>query len=1275
MSELATLDVVHAAPAGCSIMGGTHVAGSIDDAWLLSAVALLGCAHPVWLDRLIDTPDDIQADAGLVTFNLWLSSAGDWSPVTVDTRVPCASSAVLSLAAAQNSPRTADGASAAATMAAVEATQHRAGPVMLYSGSYSAAGLAYTLLSKAVAKTGGSFQAGLHGGRSLLAGWDEPDGLGARTVEEALRMLTGLPAFSVDPADKGLLQAAKAQATARDSIACSTAALFDPPTCPELEEGDEEKLALPCSFMPTVEPDVATLTWNWVRQWLRGGHVVAAVPLTADSNAATELNVPHSPTTPGGLLRGLGMPILFTREMGSLRLVKLANPWADSSVGNTGCTWRGAWGPGSSTWSERPDVEAALIDDAHERCSFERDATDVLWMVWDDLLSEGVTFSVGLTGDLASLSSVAAAVPAAASAAAQRSVPLAKDKSFRLGQGDASLPSSVGLCTACPDLEPKVQVRQAEVEWKDAAAAGPPAAKQVPPGMGRRRMDRGAVVLWPDLARPHGAHGNAEGAEARHALPDYADADTDVPLPETAEQWATWGVTAGLRHTAPGADVTGLGWTADGDPGFFMNPQFILKLPPKQLTAADAVAATRREAMAATLGVSAAAVAEDQDARDARAEQRVALHSTVPRLSAKATAAAEAGGPLALAAAAKGDVPVVLSLVWAQDTPAPPMRLLVVRRGRGAARGRVWDVQPGDIVADSGPTLVGGGACAADAALAEFCASSAFVTPDGTPAEIEPPKPRKVGAVPVAAPQPPSEVVLPPVFLSRDAAYTVITFCATKMVAGSAFLRVLSGTATKVTLQPIPLPLRATPQQGGWRAELSTTGGALFVPPSTEAAAGKAEHSGRSLAAASSAWVTNPQYVMQLVEMRKSRTGGRGSAAPPAAPAATAAEPRGSPIAAKSGLLSPQASTVQRAGHALVDTAMRKSIEVKIVLRIRERIGLGADDPDDPSATARIVNGVAFPPSIGLTLARAVPTVLAEGSGLELASLASSSGSSIEGTASRASRSRSRAKSRTRKRAKRKDGVLPFQRRVEVAPGDWCQLSDFQGSSIAVATARVPLEWLVGKAALLVVPSSAWPGMEASYELLAWADTPAGGGTWRLRMRELVAATTVHTPGKWTVDTAGGCHLHDRWQRNPKWTLEFVQPVAKSGSRVSLSSKRSKPPLTTGTVQITVARPRGAWSKRVAKDPVAAMLGVYVVSSTPNPSGDRGASKLTVLAETPFTPADSVQLAVPLQLVHAVQQDGGTVHIMPATWEPKQTGPFVLSVAAPRPIKLTAEEA
>lgn len=133
--------------------------------------------------------------------------------------------------------------------------------------------------------------------------------------------------------------------------------------------------------------------------------------------------------------------------------------------------------------------------------------------------------------------------------------------------------------------------------------------------------------------------------------------------------------------------------------------------------------------------------------------------------------------------------------------------------------------------------------------------------------------------------------------------------------------------------------------------------------------------------------------------------------------------------------------------------------------------------------------------------------------------------------------------------------------------------------------------------------------------------------------------------GAWGLErTAGGCHLYDKefeqkqdnftWVQNPKYQLKLTtrEPTE---------------------VKITLSRPEKAWKKNIGANLVGSMIGFYVYPGGVAPNQDNIINK----EQIQFVPWNELSLL----LVLDGNQDGYV--IMPATYEARQAGPFILSVS------------
>ena len=86
--------------------------------------------------------------------------------------------------------------------------------------------------------------------------------------------------------------------------------------------------------------------------------------------------------TGSGILQNHAYSILYVKEVGGLKFLKIRNPWGRGE-------WRGDWadsGTGASKWEDHPEVENVLQTDP--KAEFGRDKNDgTFWMVWEDFVT------------------------------------------------------------------------------------------------------------------------------------------------------------------------------------------------------------------------------------------------------------------------------------------------------------------------------------------------------------------------------------------------------------------------------------------------------------------------------------------------------------------------------------------------------------------------------------------------------------------------------------------------------------------------------------------------------------------------------------------------------------------------------------------------------------------------------------------------------------------------------------------------------------------------
>jgi hypothetical protein len=210
----------------------------------------------------------------------------------------------------------------------------------------------------------------------------------------------------------------------------------------------------------------------------------------------------------------------------------------------------------------------------------------------------------------------------------------------------------------------------------------------------------------------------------------------------------------------------------------------------------------------------------------------------------------------------------------------------------------------------------------------------------------------------------------------------------------------------------------------------------------------------------------------------------------------------------------------------------------------------------------------------------------------------------------------------------------PPERQLTVARQEWCQLTD--GNSKEVATClMIDLNQTVIPDGLLVVPCLNTPGGRGRFTLEVHSDSSVA-------LEELPEARSQTVAAEWAEATAGGSHLNADWKRNPKFHLRL------------LSDRPAK-------VKITLTRPESVWQSQCKRDTVGNMMGFYLmVGSKPNRDTGNIMHDSRPWNESAFVPMHSV--STPQNFYLEPLMDEEVYCIMPAIFEPKHTGPFMLSV-------------
>jgi len=225
----------------------------------------------------------------------------------------------------------------------------------------------------------------------------------------------------------------------------------------------------------------------------------------------------------------------------------------------------------------------------------------------------------------------------------------------------------------------------------------------------------------------------------------------------------------------------------------------------------------------------------------------------------------------------------------------------------------------------------------------------------------------------------------------------------------------------------------------------------------------------------------------------------------------------------------------------------------------------------------------------------------------------------------------------TRPRATQNQEEAPEMpgRQLVVTADEWWQSSDYSDKEVAT-TLLVNLnpEWMQN--GLLIVPTLAKEGRCGNFTLEAHSDYP-------VNLEELPESRSQTVAGEWGEQQAVGSHLYPEWKRNPKYQLRL------------LSDRPAK-------IKITVTRPEGVWRAQCRKDTVGCMMGFYLMVGA-KPNREENGSIMyegKPWTESSFVPMNSV--ATPKNFYLEPLPDEEVYTIMPAIFEPKHEGPFMLSV-------------
>mmetsp|Transcript_16174 Transcript_16174/g.21413 ORF Transcript_16174/g.21413 Transcript_16174/m.21413 type:complete len:978 (+) Transcript_16174:224-3157(+) len=213
-------------------------------------------------------------------------------------------------------------------------------------------------------------------------------------------------------------------------------------------------------------------------------------------------------------------------------------------------------------------------------------------------------------------------------------------------------------------------------------------------------------------------------------------------------------------------------------------------------------------------------------------------------------------------------------------------------------------------------------------------------------------------------------------------------------------------------------------------------------------------------------------------------------------------------------------------------------------------------------------------------------------------------------------------------------GDLFPDRKMNVNPDEWCQMSEYGSKEVATTTLRrLVKDWM--PQGLLIIPTMSERGAKGSFVLEVHSDHP-------VHIEELPESRSKTIAGEWNSETACGSHLHPDWKKNPKFSLKLSgQSAAK--------------------VKITLSRPEKDWKNTCIRDTVGSMIGFYLMQGDrPNREGGGIYYEGKLWSESPFVPMH--QVSTPDNFYLDPLPDNRSYTIMPSTFEPDKKGPFFISV-------------
>jgi hypothetical protein len=207
-------------------------------------------------------------------------------------------------------------------------------------------------------------------------------------------------------------------------------------------------------------------------------------------------------------------------------------------------------------------------------------------------------------------------------------------------------------------------------------------------------------------------------------------------------------------------------------------------------------------------------------------------------------------------------------------------------------------------------------------------------------------------------------------------------------------------------------------------------------------------------------------------------------------------------------------------------------------------------------------------------------------------------------------------------------------RQMVVDQTEWWQSSDYSSKEVGTTLLRLlNPEWMPN--GLLITPNLIREGREGKYALEVHSDHP-------VNVVELPESRSQTIAGEWDERTACGSHLYPEWRRNPKYHLRLM------------TDRPAK-------VKICLTRPEREWKSVCQGDMVGCMIGFYLlVGPKPNRDATSVVHEGKPWTESAFVPLHTISTPRELHLDPLPNDECYT--IMPAIFEPKHQGSFMLSV-------------